>query len=148
MKAQKMFAYVENGRLIKIQQSPSDLEPGENLNNASLPTLRSFGWYPVEVQHAEISDDQTRSDDIITIDGDVVRIIQTVRDLSDEEAFHRIKDKILSTINGLEQGQSDRAERELLLEISEHLGLTSSKAYEILKTIDNRITISRDLLGS
>jgi hypothetical protein len=141
-----MFAYVENGKLMKIQQTPSDPELGEDLSNASLPTLRNFGWLPVEIQHADVGDDQTRSDDIIIIDGDKVRIIQTVRDLTDAEAFRKIKDNIMSTINGLEKGQSDRAERELLLEISEHLGLTSSKAYEILKTIDDRISANRKLL--
>ena len=119
-----MFAYVENGKLIKIQQTPSD----PDLENASLPTLKNFGWLPVEIQPAEVGDNQTRSDDIITIDGDVVRVIQTVRDLSDEEAFRKIKDNIMQTIQGLEQGQTDRAERELLLEISEHLGLTSSQS--------------------
>lgn len=138
-----MFAYVENGKLIKIQQTPSDPE----LENASLPTLRNFGWLPVIIQTADIGPNQTRSDDIITIDGDSVRIVQTVRDLSDEEVFHKIKDNIMQTINGLEQGQTDRAERELLLELSEHLGLTSSKAYEILKSVDERIAANRELLN-
>ena len=142
-----MFAYVEDGRLMKIQDRPSDPELGETLENATLPTLRSFGWYPVEIQKAEVGEDQTRGEDIITIDGDVVRIIQTVRDLTDEEAFRRTKDQIMATIQGLEQNQTDRAERELLLEISEHLGLTSSKAYEILRKVDDRIAAKRKILN-
>ncbi|WP_028880486.1 hypothetical protein [Terasakiella pusilla] len=143
-----MFAYVEDGKLIKIAKHPTHPETGEPLNHSAQGTLRNLGWLPVLVQTCEIGEEEARSDDIIYIDGDIVRVIQTVRPLSDEEVFHKIKDNIIAMIEGLESGQSDRAERELLLEVSEHLGLTKSKAYDILKNIDNTIAAKRDLMKS
>ncbi|NVK17723.1 MAG: hypothetical protein HWE30_03405 [Methylocystaceae bacterium] len=142
-----MFAYVEANKLIKITKDPTHPETGEPLSSSAAGTLRNLGWLPVVIQPVEVGEDQTRAEDIIYIDGDIVRIIQTVRDLSDEEAFHKIKDTITAMIEGVEVGQSDRAERELLLEISEHLGLTNSKAYEILKDIDVEISAKRAMLN-
>lgn len=142
-----MFAYVEDGKLVKICQTPEDPEIGDSFKDASLSTLRSFGWYPVIIQKAEIGEEQTRSDDIIYIDGDCVRVIQTVRDLSDEEQFFRAKTKIYDLIERIEHEQSDRSERELLLLVCEHLDLTDSHAYERLKQIDTRIAEKRELLG-
>ncbi|NVJ93077.1 MAG: hypothetical protein HWE34_15545 [Methylocystaceae bacterium] len=142
-----MFAYIEGGKLIKFQQTPSHPETGEPLLSTAKGTLANLGWLPVEIQAAEMTQDQTRGEDIIIIDGDTVRVIQTVRDLSDEEAFHKIKNNILLMIEKTEQTQSDRAERELLLELAQHLNLTSSKAYAILKEVDDNITAQRALLG-
>ncbi|MDV7341531.1 hypothetical protein RYZ26_18140 [Terasakiella sp. A23] len=142
-----MFAYVEGGKLIKFAKIPEHPETGEPLNGSAKGTLANLGWLPVVVQAIDVGDDETRAEDIIYIDGDVVRVVQTVRTLSDEEAFHKIKNNIMAMIEGVEDGQSDRAERELLLELSEHLNLTSSKAYEILKGIDDNIAAKRALLG-
>jgi len=141
-----MFAYVEDGRLIRMQETPTDLDQGDSLENASVQTLRNFGWYPVVITKAEVGADQTRSDDIIVVDGDVVRVIQTVRDLTDEEAFYKSKDNILAMIETIETAQTDRAERELLLELAEHLELTEGVAYQKLREIENSIAEKRRLL--
>lgn len=142
-----MFAYVEDGRLIRMQETPTDLDQGDSLENASVQTLRNFGWYPVVITKAEVGPDQTRSDDIIVVDGDVVRVIQTVRDLTDEEAFYKSKDNILAMIETIETAQTDRAERELLLEMAEHLELTEGVAYQKLRQIEDRIEAKRRLLS-
>lgn len=141
-----MFAYVEDGRLIRMQETPTDLDQGDSLENASVQTLRNFGWYPVVITKAEVGPDQTRSDDIIVVDGDVVRVIQTVRDLTDEEAFYKSKDNILAMIETIETAQTDRAERELLLELAEHLELTGGVAYQKLRKIEDSIAEKRRLL--
>jgi hypothetical protein len=142
-----MFAYVEEGRLIRIQDTPMDLDLGDSLANASVQTLRSFGWYPVIIDKADIGPGQTRSDDIIVVDGDVVRVVQTVRNLSDEEAFEKSKNSILSMIESIEAAQTDRAERELLLEVAEHLDLTQSVSYNKLRKIEDNIADKRRLLA-
>lgn len=142
-----MFAYVEDGRLIRIQETPSDLDLGDSLENASVQTLRSFGWYPVLITKAEVGPDQTRSDDIIVVDGDVVRVVQTVRNLTDEEAFYKSKNSILAMIESIESAQTDRAERELLLELAEHLGLTQSVSYSKLRSVEDSISDKRRLLA-
>jgi len=142
-----MFAYVEDGRLIRMQETPTGLGQGNSLENASVQTLRNFGWYPVVITKAEIGPEQTRSDDIIVVDGDVVRVVQTVRDLTDEEAFYKSKDNILAMIETIETAQTDRAERELLLEVAEHLDLTQGVAYQKLRRIEDRIEEKRRLLN-
>lgn len=141
-----MFAYVEDGKLMKLCQTPEDADIGESLHDASMSTLRGLGWFPAIIQRAEVGENQTRSDDIIYIDGDCVRIVQTVRDLSDEEQFFRAKTKIYDMIERIEHEQSDRSERELLLAIAEQLNLTDNHAYARLKKIDERIAETRVLL--
>ncbi len=143
-----MFAYVENGKFIRFQLAPSDPESGGDLTHASIPTLRSFGWYPVVVDRVEIGPEQTRSDDIIVVDGDVVRVIQTARNLSDEEVFYKVKNNILAMIEAIEAGQTDRAERELMLTIAEHLNLTDNEAYIKIRAVEDRIREQRKILRS